>query len=106
MSASRANQPCEKSLVDEYRGTLHRVGLRATYSRLQIAHFLLQTTGPVTIGDVMRGVGSDQLDRVTVSRILRAFAHAGLVAVCSARGRELRFEVLRTLPGQKERSLQ
>ena len=59
MSTFPLDQSSEQTSVNEYRAALRQVGLRATYARLQIARFLAQTSGPVTIGGVIRGVGSD-----------------------------------------------
>jgi Fe2+ or Zn2+ uptake regulation protein len=93
MSVDPVDRRCEESFVEECRETFHRVGLKTSYARLVIAQFLVETSGVVTIGDVMKGVSDVQLDRGTVTRVLEAFSRVGFVAIRNRRGRELQFEV-------------
>lgn len=79
MPAGPLDQRREQSFVEECRETFHRVGLKTTYARLAVAQFLAGTSGAVSIGDVMKGVGTAQLDRGTVARVLQAFSQVGFV---------------------------
>ncbi len=102
MSAFPLDRPCENSFVETSRETFHRAGLKATHARLEVARYLAQAPRLVTISEVIREVGSDQMDRTTVLRILRVFAEVGFVVVHRIQGRELQFEVQRSLLGPEK----
>ena len=57
----------KKSFVEKYREILRRASLKATHTRLRVAQYLVQTSGLITIGEVMRGVE-------TVSWVSRRFS--------------------------------
>ena len=65
----------EKSLVEAIRNC----GIRATQPRLRVLAFLQQSKYPQNVKGIVSGVGSMNIDQVTVYRILDMFKKAGLV---------------------------
>ncbi|HUO55917.1 MAG TPA: transcriptional repressor [Candidatus Paceibacterota bacterium] len=59
---------------------IRKAGFRATKPRLLILSFLRKSPYPVSIEEVIKGVGRKNVDQVTVYRTLEAFHKAGIVA--------------------------
>lgn len=63
----------------ELADIIRKAGFRATRPRLLVLSFLKKVTYPVGIKEIVVGVGSKNVDQVTVYRILDAFKKAGVV---------------------------
>ena len=64
---------------NDLRNSLRKAGFRATRPRLLLLSFLKNVKYPLTIQEIVRGVGRTHIDQVTAYRTLEAFKKAGLV---------------------------
>lgn len=58
---------------------IRQAGFRATETRKRVYTFLKKAKYPVSVKEVIKGVGEKNIDQVTAYRILDAFHKAGLV---------------------------
>jgi len=64
---------------DKLADIIRKAGFRATTPRLLVLAYLRKSKYPLGVRDVLKGVGTKNIDQVTVYRILDAFKKAGVV---------------------------
>ena len=69
----------QKRFKENLVGTIRNCGIRATEPRLRVLALLQQSKYPQNVKGIVSGVGSMNIDQVTVYRILDMFKKAGLV---------------------------
>lgn len=87
--------PSDDALREQLRGA----GLRVTGGRVQVLRALGEIDGPISHGELAEQLGSQDLDRVTVWRILLALTEAGLVDRTDVGDHTWRFELRNTSMG-------
>jgi Fur family ferric uptake transcriptional regulator len=80
--------------LDELRGAVRAVGLRATPSRLAVLELLRSSDTPMSHGDVADRLASQAWDRATIYRNLTDLAEAGLVRRTDVGDHVWRFEAV------------
>jgi Fe2+ or Zn2+ uptake regulation protein len=83
----------QKASKDNVAKFIRSAGLRATETRKLVYAFLKKSKYPVSIKEVIEGVGEKNIDQVTVYRILDAFQKAGVVTKVDFRHGHAHFEL-------------
>ncbi len=83
----------QKASKDTLAASIRKAGFRATETRKAVYAFLKKTKYPVSIKEIIDGVGKNAIDQVTAYRILDAFHKAGLVTKVDFRHGHAHFEL-------------
>lgn len=95
-------KPAKKSTDssdDEIRAQLREAGLKVTHGRLTVLRALRRAGAPLSHAEVAAQLAGEQLDKVTVWRILVALTDAGLVDRTDVGDHTWRFELRNTAMG-------
>lgn len=96
-SGTRAEHPTD----DTFRAQLRAAGLKVTSGRVKVLRELDRAPAPVSHANVAAALAGDNLDKVTVWRILVALTEAEIVERTDVGDRTWRFELRNTAMGHE-----
>ncbi len=82
-----------KASDDDLAAVIRKAGFRATETRKAVYAFLEKAKYPVSIKEIVDGVGEKNIDQVTAYRILDAFQKADVVTKIDLRHGHAHFEL-------------
>ena len=83
----------KKNTENNLTEIIRKAGFRATDARLSVISFLMKAKYPLSIQEIIDGLGRSDFDQVTVYRTVNSFRDKGLVREVNLRGDDPRYEL-------------
>ena len=101
-AVTRRHQSAVQPKAEDLRSRLRQSGLRPTPARVAVLSFLDSAPGPVSHPEIVKALGNEGIDRVTLYRNLTDLTEVGLVRRADLGDHVWRFESARGKRGHAE----